>query len=101
MVRRLCLDLREARPSGATADDPALLPQPGGADETKRFLTTLAVREAIARLSETDQIILRLKYQQGMSYQQIAEIVHIPVGTLASRLHRAKEQLRRELGELL
>ncbi|MDB5301821.1 MAG: Sigma-70, region 4, partial [Phycisphaerales bacterium] len=38
---------------------------------------------------------------QGMSYAQIAEVLAIPVGTVESRIHRARSEVRRRLQEYL
>lgn len=48
-----------------------------------------AVRRAVDSLPETHREILVLGYFQKMSYQQIAEILEIPLGTVKSRLHAA------------
>jgi len=52
---------------------------------------------ALAELPEDARAILLLRYQQGLSYAEIAEVLEIPAGTVASRLNRAREQVRRRL----
>jgi len=55
------------------------------------------VREAIASLSEEHRAILVLREIDGCCYETIAEILNIPVGTVRSRLHRARLMLRDKL----
>ncbi|HEX3860992.1 MAG TPA: sigma-70 family RNA polymerase sigma factor [Stellaceae bacterium] len=55
---------------------------------------------AIAKLSEEQRQVILLVGLEGMRYEEVAEILHVPVGTVRSRLSRGREQLRRmmELG---
>ncbi|WP_159084063.1 RNA polymerase sigma factor [Saccharobesus litoralis] len=52
------------------------------------------VLKAIAQLGETEQQILHLFYLDEMKMVEIAAILSIPVGTVKSRLNRAKKQLK-------
>lgn len=52
------------------------------------------VEDALARLSEPHRAILILKYQEGLSYDEIAEVLEIAPGTVASRMNRARAELR-------
>jgi RNA polymerase sigma-70 factor (ECF subfamily) len=54
----------------------------------------------LATLSEEHRSILVLREMDGCDYEQIAEILEINVGTVRSRLHRARMQLRERLQEL-
>lgn len=55
---------------------------------------------AIGRLSPQLQQVLELCYWHGLSQVQIAKSLNLPVGTVASRLRRAKEKLRQVLMEM-
>ncbi|MEX2112119.1 MAG: sigma-70 family RNA polymerase sigma factor [Pirellulales bacterium] len=55
------------------------------------------VRQALAALSEEHRTILTLREMDDCSYEQIAEILNLPVGTIRSRLHRARMHLREQL----
>ena len=52
------------------------------------------VREALARLEPEQREIVMLREYQGLSYQEIAQVLNVPVGTVRSRLFRAKLALR-------
>lgn len=52
------------------------------------------VNEAMKTLSEEHQEILTLVCVQGMKYQDVSDMLSIPVGTVRSRLSRAREQLK-------
>ncbi len=53
-----------------------------------------AVRLALDALSDDHRTILVLRYQQGLSYHEIAQVLGLPPGTIASRLNRARQALR-------
>ena len=55
------------------------------------------VREAMQRLDESYRTILILREFEGFDYQAIADVLEIKVGTVRSRLSRARQQLRDEL----
>ena len=55
------------------------------------------VRQAVIRLSETLRVVLVLREYEGLSYDEIAAVLDIPIGTVMSRLNSARTQLRREL----
>jgi RNA polymerase sigma-70 factor, ECF subfamily len=59
------------------------------------------VRHAIGRLAEEHRAVLVLREIDGCCYETISEILDLPVGTVRSRLHRARLQLRDELKEML
>ncbi len=59
------------------------------------------VREAIAQLADDHRAVLVLREIDGCDYETIAEILTLPVGTVRSRLHRARLQLREMLKEML
>ncbi len=52
------------------------------------------VRECVTRLSDRYSTVLTLYYLNGVSYEEIAEIMGIPVGTLKTWMFRARKQLR-------
>jgi RNA polymerase sigma-70 factor (ECF subfamily) len=60
-----------------------------------------AVQSALARLPAEFRIPLVLKEIDGMKYHEIAAVVGCPVGTVRSRIHRARGELRERLEVLL
>ncbi|MEX0701423.1 MAG: sigma-70 family RNA polymerase sigma factor [Planctomycetales bacterium] len=59
------------------------------------------VRAALAELSEEFRTVLILKEMEGLKYEEIAEIVGCPIGTVRSRIHRGRNELREKLRALL
>jgi RNA polymerase sigma-70 factor (ECF subfamily) len=57
------------------------------------------VQAALAALSEEHRTVLVLREIDGRDYETIGEMLDIPVGTVRSRLHRARTELREELEE--
>ena len=55
---------------------------------------------AIQRIPLESQLILEMYYWEDLSVEELAEVLEIPVGTVKSRLHRAREQLREALAEI-
>ncbi len=55
------------------------------------------VQQALGMLDESDRQVILLKDIQGCSYDQIASILQIPKGTVRSRLHRARLELKARL----
>jgi RNA polymerase sigma-70 factor (ECF subfamily) len=58
------------------------------------------VAAAVRRLPEEQRMVVVLRYTEGLSYEEIAEIMGISEGTVASRLNRAHKVLERRLGHL-
>jgi len=59
------------------------------------------LQQAMQRLTEDHRTIIVLRHLDEMSYEDIAEVLEISVGTVRSRLHRAREQLLEHLKEIL
>lgn len=78
--RRRIVSLEEIRESSAPPPDPALA-------------------LALARLPEKLRLPLVLCCSEGMTYQEAADALHVPVATVRGRIHRAKEMLRKELDD--
>ena len=55
------------------------------------------MQAALAKVSDEHRAILILREVDDCPYEQIAEILDLPVGTIRSRLHRARLQLRDQL----
>ena len=57
----------------------------------------LEIKKSILKLSNDFRTMIILRDVNGLSYQEIADILSIEVGTVKSRLNRAREALRNEL----
>jgi RNA polymerase sigma-70 factor (ECF subfamily) len=55
------------------------------------------LERGLAELPAEQREILLLVCLEDMSYEQVAGVLGIPIGTVMSRLHRARERLRRYL----
>ena len=55
------------------------------------------VKDALQSISEDFRLAVYLADVEGFSYQEIADIMHTPVGTVMSRLHRGRRLLRERL----
>lgn len=62
-------------------------------------LDAILVRKAVAKLSDEHRAVVGLVLVEGQSYQEAAEVLGVPVGTVTSRLARAREALQELLGE--
>ncbi|MCA9542392.1 MAG: sigma-70 family RNA polymerase sigma factor [Myxococcales bacterium] len=98
---RICLKqlARRQRP-GAPIDDVdqlAQLPDVGVAspeDATAQAEAGALVGAALARLGPEDRVLVTLTYQDGLSNSAVAEAMDMPIGTVKTRLHRARARLR-------
>lgn len=59
------------------------------------------VREALGELSEEFRTALILKEMDGLKYEEIAEVLDCPIGTVRSRIHRARIELKQKLEMML
>jgi len=55
------------------------------------------VREGLRRLKDHHREVIILRYMEGLSYEEMAAVLGENVGTIKSRLNRAKEKLREKL----
>lgn len=55
------------------------------------------VKQAVAELPEKIRMVLYLFYTAELSVQEIAEILHIPLGTVKSRLNKGRNQVRKRM----
>jgi RNA polymerase sigma-70 factor (ECF subfamily) len=99
IVANVCLQ-DQARPRTAVslddADHAALAP--AGSD---RQFGDIELRDrlekAIARLPANYRLLVAAHYLKGVRYEDLAEALQLPLGTVKTQLHRAKQQLRRLL----
>jgi RNA polymerase sigma-70 factor (ECF subfamily) len=70
--------------------------RPGASLERSEEASKLMI--ALARLSPEHREVLVLKDIDGLKYEEIADVAGIPIGTVRSRIHRARLELRDLLG---
>jgi RNA polymerase sigma-70 factor (ECF subfamily) len=73
---------------------------PGPPDPSGRIIQRerkQAVQEAINSLDPEHRAVIVLRDMESFDYQQIAEILEVPTGTVKSRIHRARMMLREKL----
>jgi len=64
-------------------------------NETRRHL-----HQAMENLDENYRLLITLRYQNELSYDEIASTLNLPLGTVKTGIFRAKEQLRKKLVQL-
>ena len=107
IVRNQVRDLwrqRQRRPADAIGESDALVgqlaaPQPSPEADLRRQELRQRVWRALATLSPDKREIIVLRDFHDLSYSDIAEVLDIPIGTVMSRLHGARRQLRARLEE--
>jgi RNA polymerase sigma-70 factor, ECF subfamily len=59
------------------------------------------VQSALGELADEYRTVIVLREMEGLSYEQIAELVGVPIGTVRSRIHRARTELRDKLSRAM
>jgi RNA polymerase sigma-70 factor (ECF subfamily) len=59
----------------------------------------MAIEKAMSLLSEDHRLVIGLVLVDGLPYKEAAEVLEIPMGTLTSRLARAREALQELLSD--
>ncbi|GLK79746.1 RNA polymerase sigma factor [Methylopila turkensis] len=101
ILRNVWLDgIRKRRSEGATEpiDDAFDLAGEDGRHVAHASLAAGAVAEAMGRLADEHRRVLTLVCVEEMSYREAAEAIGAPIGTVMSRLSRARLALARQLG---
>ena len=98
---------RQPRPSldalaqGSAVPDPAPTPAADAEARDEARHRRAAIERAIGQLPADQRDVVVLKEFDQRSYQEIAAIIDCPVGTVRSRLHRARQELATRLAPLL
>ena len=111
IVTRRALDhLRKRRrwfdrflPIDSGEENAVSAPEPSSDDNAREQMeggeNVARVRAALASLPPKHRAVLALRELEGQSYEEIAQAVGIPVGTVMSRLHHARRLLAEKLGK--
>lgn len=90
ILRNCCIDiLRRSKKSATDRLDGRELPQPSRDESANWERLAIAMKE----LSEAHREILQLRYFGELSYDELAQVLNIPKGTVMSRLHIARKSL--------
>ena len=65
-----------------------------GVSTTDAQIDAIAVRKAVSQWNEDQRSVVGLVLIEGLPYKEAAEVLGIPIGTLTSRLARAREALQ-------
>ena len=93
LLRHRCYKMKaKNRETESVEETEIIAPQPNVSREEQ-----LALEAALLSLSREDREIVTLKYLDGLSYDEIADYLKIPKGTVMSRLFYARKQLQAKL----
>lgn len=90
---------RRTRRHHATSSEPTAGEAEIEDDELANATTRVTVEQALARLQDSDQRVLRLRYADDLTQADVARRLGVPEGTVKVRLHRARGRLRTILEE--
>ena len=78
------------------------LPSPRGDSyqETVRTELNRRINEALKELTPEHRAVILLREVEGLSYDEISDVLQVPRGTVMSRLHYARERMRATLKDL-
>ena len=65
-----------------------------GTSTTDAQIDAIAVRRAVAQLNDDQRAVVALVLVEGLPYREAADVLGVPIGTLTSRLARARETLQ-------
>lgn len=78
--------------------DPLFAPEEAGAHvgegSAEADQQALSIQAAMARLPEEQRLAVSLVLVEGLAYQEAADVLDVPIGTLTSRLSRARDALQ-------
>jgi len=91
---------RSFAPISIDDDELAEIEDQSAANRTFHGADTDALRAALQALPAEFREILVLRELEGLSYKEIADVAELPVGTVMSRLARARRQLQETLNQM-
>jgi RNA polymerase sigma-70 factor (ECF subfamily) len=102
--RRKITDFDDGIHKEDTAGDGALLPRISDANPGKtvaRIEMSQKIQAALDTLPEYHRAVILLREVEGLSYEEMAEILEVPKGTIMSRLFHARRKMQEQLAEYL
>jgi RNA polymerase sigma-70 factor (ECF subfamily) len=74
-------------------------PEADPQQQVLRAIRDEEIQQAVLALAEPFRTLMLLRYMEEMSYEAIAAALELPIGTVKTYLHRARQRLRTALGE--
>lgn len=99
IVRNAWLDELRARTRRSRVFAPEEAGEHVGEPAIERQSDAMSVAAAMARLPEEQREVVALVLVEGLSYRETADLLAVPIGTVTSRLARARTTLQNLLGE--
>jgi RNA polymerase sigma-70 factor (ECF subfamily) len=102
-AHNLCIDrLRKRRVRSEVADGDTVVDlqsddNPGPQQRAEANEIGDRIEGALTALSSADRAVIVMREVQGLPYDEIAQALGVPLGTLKARLHRARDRLRVQL----
>ena len=96
-TRRRTVSSRQQRTVPIDDMEPLSDPELGPAETLERKEIRERVQLALNKLEPDDATMILLRDLQDISYDEVARVLEIPVGTVKSRLHRARQALKTQL----
>ncbi|HSK74810.1 MAG TPA: RNA polymerase sigma factor [Pyrinomonadaceae bacterium] len=93
LLRNRCYKMTARKRETESIGETEILAAQAGLPNEERF----ALEKALLSLPQEDREIITLKYLDGLSYEELAEHLQIPRGTVMSRLFYARKQLQAKL----
>ena len=93
LLRNRCYKMTARKRETENIEETEILAPREGLPDEERF----ALEKALLTLSKEDREIITLKYLDGLSYEELAERMQIPKGTVMSRLFYVRKQLQAKL----
>jgi RNA polymerase sigma-70 factor (ECF subfamily) len=98
---RLCIDRTRRRKVRGEVGGEVLEPMPAETPSPERMTFSgqigALLEGALSNLTPTDRAAVLLREVQGMTYDEIATTLDLPLGTVKAKLHRSRERLRQDL----
>lgn len=97
IARNAIADRGRARNEPPAEPGDAVSDEPGPADEAEHSWVSYRVHVALETLPESERTVLELAYWSGLSQSEIAEFLHVPLGTVKTRTRSGLRRLSEEL----
>lgn len=92
--RKTVLSIHQPSEDGVGIEPVDLTLEDGPGAALERSEEEVKLYAALRRLSVEHRSVLMMNDLEGLKYEQIAELMGVPIGTIRSRIHRARQELR-------